>query len=85
MIETIRTPKQLGSLVRETRKKLHISQQDLAKNLGVRQALVSEIENGHAALKLTVFLKLMTVLDLDIQIVPREYPSDDEWLDSLLS
>ena len=48
-METIaRTPLQLGNSIRERRRKLGLSQEQLAAKVGVRQRTVSDIERAGA-------------------------------------
>lgn len=66
-----RTPKQIGNLVKRQRKRLGLSQADLASRVGLRQPTVSLIETGNPAMRLDTFLLVMTALDLELQIAKR--------------
>ncbi len=46
-------------------------QVDLAHKASVRQALISEIENGAVNAKLNTIIKVIAALDMDLSIVPR--------------
>jgi HTH-type transcriptional regulator/antitoxin HipB len=70
-METIaRTPLQLGNSIREARRKLGVSQEELAAKVGVRQRTISDIENGGAA-RLDTLLRVLGALSLELVIRPR--------------
>ena len=71
MTDIARTPKQLGNLVRRTRKQMGLSQDELGNKAGLRQATISEIEAGNAGTKLDSILKVLATLKLELRIVPR--------------
>lgn len=71
MTDLARTPKQIGNLVRRTRKKLGWSQTQLGHAAGLRQETVSLIETGNPATKLETILAVLAALDLEFRIVPR--------------
>ncbi|MFP4616230.1 MAG: helix-turn-helix domain-containing protein [Thiohalorhabdus sp.] len=66
-----RTPKQIGSLVRRTRKARGFTQAQLGAKVGLRQATISQIENGSPEAKLETILKILGALDLELRIAPR--------------
>ncbi|WP_396133467.1 helix-turn-helix domain-containing protein [Acaryochloris sp. 'Moss Beach'] len=53
--------------------------------LGVRQVTVSAFENRPASTKLETLFKLLSALELELQVVPKEQASnasqgwDEEW------
>ncbi len=70
-METIaRTPHQLGNSIRERRRKLGLSQEQLALKAGVRQRTISDIENAGAA-RLDTLLRVLGVLDLELVVRTR--------------
>jgi len=68
---TIRNNKEFGEAVRRARLKQSLRQVDLARNASVRQALISELENGTTSAKLDTVIKVLAALDMDLSIVPR--------------
>lgn len=66
-----RDPKQIGNLIRRTRKRRGLSQGALGAKAGLRQETISLIENGHEAAKLQTILKVLSALDLEFRIAPR--------------
>ena len=71
MMDLARTPKQIGNLVRRTRKKLGWSQTQLGEKTGLRQETVSLIETGNPATKLETILAVLAALDLEFRITAR--------------
>jgi len=71
MGKIIRNNKDLGEAIRLARKKLDLRQVDVAQKASVRQALVSELENGVTTAKLDTVIRVLAALDMDLSIVPR--------------
>jgi len=65
-----RTPLQLGNYIRERRRELGLTQENLAAKVGVRQRTVSDIETSAAA-RLDTVLRALAALDLELVIRPR--------------
>ncbi len=78
MIDLARTPQQIGSLVRRSRRKRGLSQTELGKRTGLRQETISLIESGNPATKLETILVVLAALDLEFRIVPRSKGSPAE-------
>lgn len=72
-----RTPLQLGNCIRERRRKLGLSQEQLAAKLSVRQKTISDIESSGAG-RLDTFLRALGALDLELVIRPRTKSSADD-------
>lgn len=68
---TIRNNKELGEAIRAERLKKEFRQVDLARKASVRQALISELENGATSARVDTVLKVLAALDLDLAIVTR--------------
>ena len=71
MGKIIRSNKDLGAAIRLVRKNMDLRQVDVAQKASVRQALVSELENGETTAKLDTVMRVLAALDLDLSIVPR--------------
>ena len=71
MAELVRSPKQLGVILRRFRRMRDYTQAELAKRAGVRQGTISQVENGLEAVKLTTVMDLLRALDLEVVIQPR--------------
>lgn len=72
--------KGVGSIVRELREGAEITQRRMAKELGVSQARISEIENGLGDAKVSTLLRYAQYFDheLWIFITPPEEESNGE-------
>jgi len=71
MDKVIRSNKDLGAALRLARKARDLRQIDVARQASVRQALVSDIENGATTAKLDTILRILAALNLDLSIVQR--------------
>lgn len=67
----VRNNKELGEAIRARRLKKDLRQVDLARKASVRQALISELENGAISARLDTVLKVLAALDLDLAIATR--------------
>ena len=72
-----RTPLQLANYIRERRRKLGLSQVQLAAQTGVRQRTLSDIENAGAA-RLDTILRILAVLDLEFVVRDRKKSSAND-------
>lgn len=71
MTELVRSSKQLGTVLRQFRRAQNLTQADLAKRAGVRQATVSQVETGLETAKLSTVMDLLRALNLEVVIQPR--------------
>jgi len=71
MQKVIRSNKDLGAAIRLARKESNLRQVDVAQKASVRQALVSDIENGATTAKLDTVIRILAALDLDLSVIPR--------------
>lgn len=62
------TTKDIGKLVRNTRKALGVSQHDLALTSGTGQRFISELENGKATCQLEKALVVLQTLGIKLQL-----------------
>lgn len=65
-----RTPRQLGNEIREGRRRIGLTQEQLAAKAGVRQRTVSDIENAGNA-RLDTVMRLLAALDLELTLRTR--------------
>ena len=66
-----RTAKQIGAAVRRQRKALGLTQADLGSEVLVRQATISELENGNGNVRIGTLVRLLGTLGLELIIRPR--------------
>ncbi len=71
MGKVIRGNKDLGAAIRLVRKAKNLRQVDVAQKASVRQALVSDLENGATMAKLDTVMRVLAALDLDLSIISR--------------
>jgi HTH-type transcriptional regulator / antitoxin HipB len=70
----IRTPTDLGAVLRDRRKELKLDQANLAKRIGVSRQWVIEVEHGHPRAELALVLRAADILgiQLDASITPDQ-------------
>ncbi len=78
MNELVRSPKQLGNALRRFRRKQDLTQAQLGQRAGLRQATVSQVENGLETVKLSTIMDLARALDLEFVLQPRTKGSQNE-------
>lgn len=71
MTQLARSATQIGNIVRRRRRTAGLTQQQLADQLGVRQATVSSVEAGAGGTKLTTLLDILAALNLELIVAPR--------------
>lgn len=69
-----RTPRDLGLLIREQRRKLGLEQRDLAERVGSSRQWIVEVEKGKPRAELGLVLRTLSALELDLDISPRGEP-----------
>jgi HTH-type transcriptional regulator/antitoxin HipB len=60
----VRTPTELGAVLRDRRKKLKLDQSMFAKSIGVSRQWVIDVEHGHARAELGLILRALDALDI---------------------
>lgn len=71
MDKIIRSNRDLGAAIRLIRKQQKLRQVDIARKASVRQALVSDIENGVTTARLDTVIRVLSALDMDLSVIPR--------------
>lgn len=70
-METVaRTPLQFGNEIRENRRKLGMTQEQLAARAGVRQRTISDIESAGKA-RLDTVMRILAALSLELVVRVR--------------
>ncbi len=62
----VRTAADLGAVIRDRRKQLKLDQAAFAKRIGVSRQWVIEIERGHPRAELSLVLRALDALELQI-------------------
>jgi len=71
MTSPLRNPQQLGVAVRSRRRKLNLTQADLAKQVRSYQKTISKIESGEPGVKLQTIFDVLRALEMELVIQPR--------------
>ena len=67
-----RTPRDLGLMIREQRRKLGLEQRELAQRIGVSRQWVVEVEKGKPRAELALVLRALAALELALDVSPRD-------------
>jgi HTH-type transcriptional regulator / antitoxin HipB len=62
----VRTPAELGAIVRDRRKRLNLDQSTLARRIGVSRQWVIDIEHGHPRAELALVLRALDALGIPL-------------------
>lgn len=68
----IRSPLEIGLIIRERRKKLGINQAELARQIGVGRQWIIAVERGKSRAELGLVLRALSALELTLEIKGRE-------------
>jgi HTH-type transcriptional regulator / antitoxin HipB len=71
MDKIARSPKQLGTTIRNFRRNQNITQTQLSAKTSLRQATISKIENGEDAIKIGTLCDVMAALGLELVVRER--------------
>lgn len=71
MNQSARTAKQIGAIIRRARRHAGLTQTELGKRIGLRQATISKLEAGEPATRLSTLLDALTALGLEVNIDKR--------------
>lgn len=69
--ELARTARQCGEALRRYRMAKGLSQTQLGAQAGLRQATISQIENGHGATRIDTLCTVLAALELELLVTPR--------------
>ncbi|MCH1931509.1 helix-turn-helix domain-containing protein [Shewanella sp. A25] len=72
----VTTPKQLSNYLKDVRLSQKLSQTKVASKVGIRQDTVSSFEQNPASTKLDTLFKLLSSLNLELEIKPRLTDAD---------
>lgn len=81
----IRTPADLGAVIRERRKELKLGQAELARRIGTSRQWIVGVEQGRARAELGLVLRALDALDirLDSGVTPPRKAAPD--LDAIVA
>jgi HTH-type transcriptional regulator/antitoxin HipB len=72
------TPKDLGKIVRDTRKKLGVTQKDLALTSGTGLRFVIDLEKGKETCQIGKALTILHTLGIRLALTPPASPAKEE-------
>ena len=72
------TPQDLGKIVRDTRKKLGVTQKDLALTSGTGLRFVIDLEKGKETCQIGKALTIMQTLGIKLVLTPPATPTKGE-------
>ncbi len=78
MNQIARTENQIGAAVRRERRKQGLTQAELGRKIGLRQATISKLEKGEPATQLRTLLDSLTALGLQVVITERKTASKED-------
>ncbi|KTD40754.1 helix-turn-helix domain-containing protein [Legionella parisiensis] len=76
---------ELALLLKNQRKKLKLSQEEVAALVGLKQKTISAIENNPENMRLSTLFRILSALDLDLKILTKNESNtttnqwNDEW------
>jgi HTH-type transcriptional regulator / antitoxin HipB len=65
----------LGAAIRERRRGLNITQDDLALSIGVNRKVIGQLEGGKETVQLDIVLRVARALGLNVGVEARGEPS----------
>lgn len=74
----IRTPLDLGSAIRDRRRRLHLDQDGLAQRIGVSRKWIIDIEKGKSRAEIGLVLRTLDALGLRLSLDPGAMTSGED-------
>ena len=77
----VRSPKELALLVINQRKKLKLSQAEVANLVGLKQKTISAFENKPEGTKLETLFQIISAVNLDVSVLAKDKTTtiDSQW------
>jgi HTH-type transcriptional regulator/antitoxin HipB len=70
-VEPTAKPADLGAAIRERRRQLGITQDELATSIGVNRRVIGQLENGKETVHVGIVLRAARAVGLEIGVEPR--------------
>lgn len=80
----VRTRKELGQLMRESRKKRRLTQAELAGIVGVSRRWVVQVEQAKTSADLRTLLRAFRALGIEMHIRPRQLSADAQQIAEII-
>ena len=74
----VTSPAVLACLVRDHRKLSKLTQAETAEQVGIKQTTISDFENRPESTKLETLFKILSVLELELQVVKKGSTQDEQ-------
>ena len=68
----IHSPKELGLLITNQRKKLKLSQMEVSNLVGLKQKTISALENKSESTQLDTLFRVLSALNLDMKLLAKD-------------
>ena len=81
----ITSPKMLSHVIREFRYQDKISQTEISKISGIKQATVSAFENTPESTKIETLFKILAALELELVVQPRPTSAKKTNFDNMIA
>lgn len=84
----VRTPIDVGAIIRDRRKQLGLDQAGLAKRIGVSRQWVIEMERGHPRAELSLVLRALDALGIGLDVGIEKagrHPSSASVIDDIVA
>ena len=78
MYKIARSTRDMGRILSQYRQDNNLSQAELAKQLNIHQASISRLEGGETNRILDLVFKILSLLDLEIEVRPRKIGSSQD-------
>lgn len=76
----IRSPKELGLLIMNQRKKLNLSQTELGDLVGLKQKTISALENKPENIRISTLFRVLSTLRFQLELLVKDKNSKKtEW------
>ncbi|MDZ7627092.1 MAG: helix-turn-helix domain-containing protein [Parvularculaceae bacterium] len=85
---SVRTPADIGALIRDRRKALGLDQGALAANVGVSRLWINQVEGGKPGANLGLILRTLAALDITLSVAtggPSEAPVTSPDIDAVIA
>lgn len=74
-----RSPQELAVMVINQRKKLGLTQEEVASRVGLKQKTISAFENKPEAAKISTLFLILSAVNLDVNLLPKDAKSKSSW------
>ena len=72
---------ELALLIRNRRKQLKLTQKEMSELVGLQQKTISAMENNPENARITTLLRVLSALNININLSPKEESDNIQWVD----